>query len=83
MTLLTDLTPEELAAFVRALGWPDFRARQINGWLVKGCDFDGMTNLPRELIEAARVEGASWFQIYRKVVMPLSGPVLATAAIWP
>ncbi|PJN92727.1 sugar ABC transporter permease, partial [Amaricoccus sp. HAR-UPW-R2A-40] len=28
-----------------------------------------------------RVEGASWFQIYRKVVMPLSGPVLATAAI--
>ena len=38
-------------------------------------------DLPRELIEAARVEGASWFQIYRKVVMPLSGPVLATAAI--
>jgi len=38
-------------------------------------------DLPGELIEAARVEGASWRQIYRKVVMPLSGPVLATAAI--
>ncbi len=38
-------------------------------------------DLPGELIEAARVEGASWWQIYRKVVMPLSGPVLATAAI--
>jgi multiple sugar transport system permease protein len=38
-------------------------------------------DLPRELIEACRVEGATWFQIYRKVVMPLSGPVLATAAI--
>jgi multiple sugar transport system permease protein len=38
-------------------------------------------DLPGELIEAARVEGASWFQIYRKVVMPLAGPVLATAAI--
>ncbi|HSF91023.1 MAG TPA: carbohydrate ABC transporter permease, partial [Paracoccaceae bacterium] len=38
-------------------------------------------DLPRELIEAARVEGASWFAIYRRVVMPLSGPVLATAAI--
>jgi multiple sugar transport system permease protein len=38
-------------------------------------------DLPGELIEAARVEGASWWQIYRKVVMPLAGPVLATAAI--
>ena len=38
-------------------------------------------DLPMELIEAARVEGASWAQIYRKIVMPLAGPVLATAAI--
>lgn len=38
-------------------------------------------DLPGELIEAARVEGASWTQIYTKVVMPLAGPVLATAAI--
>ena len=38
-------------------------------------------DLPGELIEAARVEGASWAQIYRKNVMPLAGPVLATAAI--
>ena len=38
-------------------------------------------DLPQELIEAARVEGATWFQIYRRIVMPLSGPVLATAAI--
>jgi multiple sugar transport system permease protein len=38
-------------------------------------------DLPGELIEAARVEGAGWFQIYRRIVMPLSGPILATAAI--
>lgn len=38
-------------------------------------------DLPGELIEAARVEGASWGQIYRRIVMPLAGPVLATAAI--
>ena len=38
-------------------------------------------DLPGELIEAAQVEGASWFAIYRRIVMPLSGPVLATAAI--
>ena len=38
-------------------------------------------DLPGELIEAARVEGATWWQIYVKIVMPLAGPVLATAAI--
>jgi multiple sugar transport system permease protein len=38
-------------------------------------------DLPGELIEAARVEGASWPQIYARIVMPLAGPVLATAAI--
>ncbi len=38
-------------------------------------------DLPRELIEASRVEGASWWMIYRKVLLPLSGPVIATAAI--
>ena len=38
-------------------------------------------DLPKELIEAARVEGATPVQIYTKVVMPLAGPVIATAAI--
>ncbi len=37
--------------------------------------------LPWELIEAARIDGANWFQIYRRVIMPISGPVIATAAI--
>ena len=31
-------------------------------------------DLPGELIEAARVVGASWWQVYRRVVMPLAGP---------
>jgi len=38
-------------------------------------------DLPGELIEAARVEGATWPQVYRRIVMPLAGPVIATAAI--
>ena len=38
-------------------------------------------DLPKEIIEAARIDGASWFQIYRRVVVPISGPVFATAAI--
>jgi multiple sugar transport system permease protein len=38
-------------------------------------------DLPRDLVEAARVDGASYFQIYRRVIVPLAGPVFATAAI--
>ncbi len=37
--------------------------------------------IPEDLVEAARIDGAGWFQIYRKMVLPVSGPVLATAAI--
>jgi multiple sugar transport system permease protein len=38
-------------------------------------------SLPGELVEAARIDGASWFQIYQRIFVPLSGPVLATVAI--
>ena len=38
-------------------------------------------SIPRELDEAARVDGAGWFRIYRTVVMPLSGPAIATVSI--
>lgn len=38
-------------------------------------------SLPPELIEAARIDGAGWLQIYRNVIMPISGPVVATVAI--
>jgi multiple sugar transport system permease protein len=38
-------------------------------------------DLPKELVEASRIDGASWFQIYSRVFMPLAGPVVATAAI--
>ncbi len=38
-------------------------------------------SIPRELDEAARIDGASWWQIYRRVIIPLSGPVLGTVAI--
>jgi multiple sugar transport system permease protein len=39
------------------------------------------TTIPKELDEAARVDGCGWFRIYRSIVMPLSGPVIATSAI--
>lgn len=39
-------------------------------------------SLPRDLDEAARVDGASEFYIYSRIILPLSGPALATLAIF-
>ena len=38
-------------------------------------------DIPVSLIDSAKMDGASFFHIYRKIVMPLSGPVIATVAI--
>ena len=38
--------------------------------------------LPKDLIEAARMDGASEFAIFRRVVIPLSVPALASFAIF-
>ncbi len=37
--------------------------------------------LPRELEQAAEIEGASLFQIITRIIVPLSGPILITAII--
>ncbi len=39
-------------------------------------------DFPRELEEAARLDGCSQFQIFFRVIMPLSGPAVASAAIF-
>jgi len=38
--------------------------------------------LPESLEEAAILDGASYFRIYRSIILPLSGPGLATLAIF-
>lgn len=67
------------------IGWLDSYHVQIIPLIADGLTIflfvQYFKDLPRELIEAARIEGASWWQIYYKVIMPLAGPVMATAAI--
>ncbi|CAN5356809.1 carbohydrate ABC transporter permease [soil metagenome] len=41
-----------------------------------------MSSLPREMIESARVDGASHFQTFWRLVIPLSVPALAAYAIF-
>ncbi len=39
-------------------------------------------SVPEELIKAARVDGAGFFLIFRKIVLPLSGPIFVVCIIW-
>jgi alpha-glucoside transport system permease protein len=41
-----------------------------------------MVGLPRDIIENARVDGASEFEIFIKIILPLSFPALASFAIF-
>ena len=40
------------------------------------------SQIPEELIEAARIDGASNARIYAQIMLPLSGPVIAIVAIY-
>ena len=67
------------------IGWLNSYHVQIIPWISDALTIFLFTqyfkDLPRDLVEAARVDGATWFQVYRRVILPLSGPVIATAAI--
>ncbi|MDI2098838.1 carbohydrate ABC transporter permease [Ruicaihuangia caeni] len=40
------------------------------------------TQIPGELLEAARIDGASEFRIFTRIVLPLGGPAIASLAIF-
>ena len=74
-----------LPYFDGSIGWLDtyevqfvpFIANAFSIYLV----YSYFDSSPKELDEAAKVDGAGWFTIYRKIIMPLSGPAIATVAI--
>ncbi|WP_202918529.1 carbohydrate ABC transporter permease [Streptomyces cavernae] len=41
----------------------------------------GLAGMPRELLEAARVDGATEWQVFRRVTVPLLAPVLAVVLV--
>lgn len=49
----------------------------VNAWLLKGY----IDTIPMELDEAARIDGASAFQVYWLIFFPLATPVLAVTAL--
>ena len=41
-----------------------------------------MRTIPRDLDEAARIDGAGFFTIYRRIILPLSAPALVVVAVF-
>lgn len=66
-------------------GWLDTYQVQIVPFIANAFSiflfYQYFDSIPKELDEAAKFDGAGWFRIYRSIVMPLSGPAVATVAI--
>jgi multiple sugar transport system permease protein len=67
------------------VGWLDSYQVQIIPFIADAFSiflfYQFFKRLPDELFDAARIDGASWLQIFLRIVVPLSGPVYATVAI--
>ncbi len=54
----------------------------MNGFTVLLVRSFFVTSIPEAIIDAAKIDGASEFQIYRAIVMPMSTPILATIGLF-
>jgi len=50
----------------------------FNAWLVKGY----LDTIPRELDEAARIDGAGHLTVFVKIILPLAKPILGVVALF-
>lgn len=74
-----------LYTLMRFFGWTDTYGALILPEVASGLSIflfrQFFAAVPKELYEAGRIDGATWWQVYWRLVMPISGPTLATAAL--
>lgn len=90
LVLVTFMIPFEVIAIplyslVDSLGWIDTYYGLIVPGIANGLVIflyrQFFLELPRPLLESARIDGASWPKIYWKIIMPLSKPVTVSAGL--
>lgn len=92
LTLATMMLPAQVTlipqfVLFHKLGWVEtIRPLWVPMWFGGGAFFiflfrQFFMSLPRELDEAALIDGASYPRIFWSIILPLSGPVLATVAV--
>jgi multiple sugar transport system permease protein len=90
LIVLTFLVPFEAIAIplytvVRSIGWLDTYQGLIGPGVANGIVIflfrQFFAQIPRELAESARLEGAGWITILFRIYLPLSKPVVISAAL--
>ncbi len=90
IVMLSFLVPVDLTAIpryilVRDMGWVNtWQALIIPGLassLVIYLFRQFFSELPQELIDAARVDGSGWLQLFTRIILPISKPALLTASL--
>jgi len=92
LTLSTMMLPSEvtlipLYLLFNKIGWLDtYKPLIVPGYFGGGAFLIFMMRqffmtIPMDLDEAARIDGAGYLRIFWRILLPLSGPVLATAAV--
>ncbi|PLS09666.1 carbohydrate ABC transporter permease [Neobacillus cucumis] len=90
IVLITFMIPFEvisipLYSLVDQLGWIDSYYALIVPGLANGLVIflyrQFFMDLPNSLMESARIDGASWWTIYWKIIMPLCKPVTVSASL--
>jgi len=90
ITLFTFMVPLEviiipLYIMMTELGWMNTWAALLLPGLANGLTIflfrQFFAELPQEIIDAARVDGASWTRIFFQIVTPMSKPVMITGAL--
>ena len=94
--LLTIMLPSQVTlvpqyAMFNKLGWvntylpfymPHLLAGGVGGSFFVFLLIQFIRGLPKDLDEAAKIDGCSWFGIYWRIVLPLTKPSLVTVAIY-
>ncbi|MED4602067.1 carbohydrate ABC transporter permease [Paenibacillus validus] len=74
-----------LYSLVNSMGWVDTYKGLIIPGIANGLVIflfrQFFMDLPDSLLESARMEGASWWMIYTKIIMPLCKPVTISAGL--
>ena len=87
MMLPGQVTMIPIFVFFRKLGWvgtfaplivPSFFGSAFYIFMMR----QFFLTIPEELLDAARIDGASYFVIYWKIMLPLSVPVVTTVALF-
>lgn len=86
MMIPSQVTIIPLFILVRRLGWMNtYQALIVPSLFSAFATFllrQSFLTIPRDLEEAAFIDGGNHFTVFRRIILPLSGPVLATLSVF-